>query len=114
MLINAAQDYALRMCCHLARHGGTASSKEISKATGAPRDYLIQLAQHLREAGIVEGMAGKHGGYRLAKAPWEVSVLAVMEAVYETGEARKLGAEAGYAERQALDVLDGITLLEAM
>lgn len=114
MLINAAQDYALRMCCHLARHEGTASSKEISEATGTPRDYLIQLAQHLRAAGIVEGVAGRHGGYRLAKDPWDVSVLSVMEAVCGTEEARKLGAEAGYAERQALDVLDGVTLTEAM
>lgn len=28
MLINVTHDYALRMCCHLARKGGCASSRE--------------------------------------------------------------------------------------
>lgn len=102
------------MCGHLARKGGRASSKEIADATGAPRDYLIQLAQLLRDSGIIEGQPGKHGGYALAKNPGEISALDVMRAVDESHEHVKLGEEAGYVKRQMLDTLDGITLLEAM
>ncbi len=42
-----------------------------------PRDYLIQLAQLLRNAGIIEATAGKHGGYRLARKPSEISLLEI-------------------------------------
>lgn len=81
MLINAAHDYALRMCAYLARKGGYAPSSEIAHATGAPRDYLIQIAQRLRGAGIVEGRTGRHGGYRLAKEPSAVTAFDVMFAI---------------------------------
>lgn len=114
MLVNAAHDYALRMCCHLARKGGRASSSEIAEATGAPRDYLIQLAQLLRGAGIVKASPGKYGGYALAKEPDQISALEVMRAVDESREPKRMGEEAKYVKRQMLDVLDGITLLEAM
>lgn len=114
MLINAANDYALRMCAYLARKGGSASSREIAEATGSPRDYLIQLVQPLRDSGVIEGQPGRHGGYRLAKDPGEVSVLAVMRAVDEATEPERLGEEAVYVKRQALDLLDGITLREVM
>ena len=46
-----------------------------------PRDYLIQLAQLLRNAGIIEARPGKHGGYRLAKDPADTNVLEIMEAL---------------------------------
>ena len=75
MLISTTNDYALRMCAYLARQGGIASSKEIADAVGVSREYLIQIAQRLRNAGIVEARPGKHGGYRLAKEPGDVSAL---------------------------------------
>lgn len=114
MLINVTHDYALRMCCYLARKGGCASSKEIADATGAPRDYLIQLAQLLRDSGIIEGQPGRHGGYRLAKDPGEVSALAVMRAVDEASEPEHPSREAMYVKRQLLDALDCLRLPEVM
>ncbi len=113
MMLNASHDYALRMCCHLARMG-RASSREISEATGAPRDYLIQIAQSLREAGIVEGHPGKRGGYSLVEDPRLTSVLDVVRALDGPRNPDRLGREAEYAERQVLDALDGITLWEVM
>lgn len=113
MMIKANHDYALRMCAHLARKGCAVPSSEIAEAEGIPHDYLIQIAQRLRNAGIVEARTGRHGGYRLAKDPGEVRVLDVMLALgfYER---ERLGKEADYVKRQLLDALDGITLLEAI
>lgn len=114
MLINSTHDYALRMCCHLARNGGRASTREMAEAVGVSRAYLTQIAQPLRDAGILTGHAGKCGGYSLALPPGEASVLDVLRAVDEAREPGELGEEAAYVKRQMLDVLDGITLLEAM
>lgn len=111
MIINAAQDYALRMCCFLARKSSTASSKEIAEATGAPRDYLIQIAQLLRDEGVVEARPGKHGGYRLAKRPDEISVADIVFAV--DGSVRDgRGAECAVVETRIVCVLSGMTLEE--
>lgn len=111
MIINAAQDYALRMCCFLARKCSTASSKEIAEATGAPRDYLIQIAQLLRDAGIVEARPGKRGGYRLANPAGEISVADVVFAV--DGSVREeRGSECAVAERLIRCTLAYMTLDE--
>ena len=111
MITNAAQDYALRMCAYLARKGGTASSKEIAEATGSPRDFLIQTAQLLRDAGIVEARPGKHGGYRLAKPAGEISVAGIVFAV--DGSMRDgRGAECAVVETRITCVLSSMMLEE--
>ena len=65
MQFKASTDYGLRAVLYLAAQGHTCSSKDIAQDMSIPRDYLIQLAQLLRNAGIIEARPGKHGGYRL-------------------------------------------------
>ncbi len=83
MQLKASTDYALRTVLYLAMNGGIYSSKEISTAIAVPRDYLIQLAQLLRNAGIIEAKAGKTGGYMLAKPIDGITFLDVINAVKE-------------------------------
>ena len=64
MQFKASTDYGLRAVLYLAAQGHTCSSKDIAQDLSIPRDYLIQLAQLLRNAGIIEARPGKHGGYR--------------------------------------------------
>ena len=45
-----------------------------------PRDYLIQLALRLRNAGLIKARPGKNGGYMLAKKPSEITVGSVLDA----------------------------------
>ena len=72
MQLKASTDYGMRAILYLAAQGTTCSSKDIAEDMSIPRDYLIQLAQLLRNAGIIEARPGKHGGYRLAKEPAEM------------------------------------------
>lgn len=81
MQLKASTDYGLRAILYLAAQGTTCSSKDIAEDMSIPRDYLIQLAQLLRNAGIIEARPGKHGGYRLAKGPEETNVLEIIEAL---------------------------------
>lgn len=81
MQLKASTDYGIRAVLYMAAYGDTCSSKDIAESMSIPRDYLIQLAQQLRNAGIIAARPGKHGGYRLAKDPSKISVLDVMRAL---------------------------------
>lgn len=81
--LKASTDYGLRALLYLAAKDATCSSKDIAQDMSIPRDYLIQLAQLLRNAGLIEARPGKHGGYHLAKDPSDISVLQVMNALDE-------------------------------
>ena len=89
----AALDYSLRALCYLA-DGRVASSLDISEARDVPRDYLVQLMQDLREAGLVRGRPGRLGGYGLARAASDVSVAEVVDALAGSGSDPGAGAEA--------------------
>lgn len=83
MQFKASTDYGMRAVLYLAARGTTCSSRDIAEDMSIPRDYLIQLAQLLRNANIIEARPGKHGGYRLAQDPTEISVLDVINALDE-------------------------------
>ena len=83
MQFKASTDYGMRAILYLAAQGTTCSSKDIAQDMSIPRDYLIQLAQLLRNAGLIEARPGKHGGYRLAKEPSDITVLQIMKALEE-------------------------------
>lgn len=83
MQLKASTDYGLRAVLYLAYRGDTCSSKDIAEQMSIPRDYLIQLAQLLRNAEIIEARPGKHGGYRLAKDPSQITLLQVMNVLSE-------------------------------
>lgn len=74
MKFKASVDYGMRTVIYLALKDDVCSSREISEEMSIPRDYLIQLALHLRDAGLVKTRAGKNGGYELAKSPEDITL----------------------------------------
>ena len=77
----ASVEYGMRAVLYLAEKGSTCSSREVAEEMAIPRDYLIQLAQLLRNAGIIHARPGKNGGYNLAKDASEISMLDVLNAL---------------------------------
>src|ERR1700691_5629350 len=49
-------------------------SKEITERQGVPQRYLEQVMQQLVRAGILKGVRGPRGGYRLARERRRISV----------------------------------------
>ena len=79
MYITQHTDYALRALIYL----GTNSERlvtiqEISERFGVSRNHLMKVVNALIRAGFVEGVRGKGGGLRLARAPREIAVGAVV------------------------------------
>ena len=85
MKLKASTDYGVRAVLYIAEKGGVCSSKEISEQMQIPRDYLIQLALHLRNAGIIKAFAGKNGGYALAKSPSKITLYSILNAFENDG-----------------------------
>lgn len=61
--------------------GGAVPASKLAEFHGVPAAYLAKALQSLSRAGIVESVAGRHGGYRLGRPPAEVTLLDVVEAV---------------------------------
>ena len=75
--------YALRAMVDLAQH---ASSEPVGRQELADRqeisaDYVAQLFRHLVAQGLVDGVKGPGGGYRLARDPAKISAGDVLRAV---------------------------------
>lgn len=82
-------DYAIRaiLCLATEGRGGPIPVATIARRMEVPRRFLPQIMQDLVQAGLVEGTPGRGGGYRLTRAPGEISLLEVIEAV--EGDARR-------------------------
>ena len=83
MQLSRRADYALRAVIDLAieSDGGRVQLREIAARQAIPEKYLEQLLRLLKTAGVVHATRGSRGGYQLAKAADELTVLAVFEAV---------------------------------
>ena len=76
-------DYAIRAMLALAEsgEGERLSARQIAAARGIPAQILPRIMSDLGRAGLVVSVAGRTGGYELAKARSSVSLLDVIQAV---------------------------------
>jgi Rrf2 family protein len=75
--------YALRAMVDLALHadGEPVLRQEIAERQDISADYVAQLFRPLHAAGLVEGVKGPGGGYRLARDAAEIAANDVIRAV---------------------------------
>lgn len=71
MRISTRGRYALRAMVDLAQHreNDPVSRQDISDRQEISADYLAQIFMDLQSAGLVEGVKGPGGGYRLLREP---------------------------------------------
>jgi len=76
-------DYALRLAVNLAgRYGdGSVSTRALSDEEDVSYQLACKLMQRLHKEGLVESDMGPKVGFRLARPPQEVPILAIIEAI---------------------------------
>jgi Rrf2 family protein len=77
MRISAKCDYACRALLELSLHWPKEEPlqiQEIAEKQNIPLKYLVQILIQLKRMGIVDSVRGKQGGYRLSKAPKQISL----------------------------------------
>lgn len=76
MMISTRGRYALRVMIDLAEHTGDGyiPMKEVADRQGVSLKYLERIMPALSKNGLVEGVHGKGGGYRLSRSPQNYTV----------------------------------------
>ena len=119
---------ALEAVTDIAYHGGPepVQSQDIADRLKLPRRYLEQVMQQLVHAGILRGVRGPRGGYRLARERRRVSVgdvVRVVRGIEEAGGEDRLASPSGLGsgvigplwatvEREMMDNLDATTIAD--
>ncbi len=86
MKINRASEYAIRCMLYLAAKAPkVVSRQEVAYAMEVPEHFLAKIAQQLAQAGLIEILQGRYGGYRLRHSPEDINLLQIIEAL--SGEA---------------------------
>ncbi len=75
--------FAIEAVLDIAYHSGgePVRSREITRRQGIPRRYLEQTLQQLVRSGILMGVRGPRGGYRLARERRRISVGEIVRVV---------------------------------
>ena len=75
-------DYGIRALLYLANYDGDrAKAAEIAAAMEIPTGFLHQVLQELQRARLVTSRPSRSGGYSLARAADEISILEIVEAL---------------------------------
>lgn len=84
MKISSRCEYACRSILELALHGTSETpltAFTIADRRGIPEKYLVHILLQLKNAGLVRSIRGAQGGYLLAHAPADISLLDIVEAI---------------------------------
>jgi len=128
MKLSTKGRYAVTAMMDLALHDrfGPVTLAEISQCQGISLSYLEQLFARLRKKGLVEGVRGPGGGYRLARSAADVTVADIVSAVDEKVDATRCSGRRNCQEgkhclthelwtdlsQQIFTFLSGITLAQ--
>ncbi|MBW4652972.1 MAG: Rrf2 family transcriptional regulator [Kaiparowitsia implicata GSE-PSE-MK54-09C] len=94
MDLSCKSEYALLALVELSAHyaeGEPIQIRQIAAEQHIPDRYLEQLLAALRRAGLVRSQRGAKGGYMLAREPWKITLLDVIQCIE--------GADAQSADR---------------
>jgi Rrf2 family protein len=83
-------DYGIRAMIALARADGLegrVSVRRIAQQMSIPVAFLPRVMRDLVAAGLVDAIAGRTGGYRLARSPAAIPVLEIIESI--EGDSRR-------------------------
>ncbi len=83
MEITRQADYAVRAMVHVGRLplGSRVSTATISEAEKTPLPFLTKVIAHLVRSGLVTTNRGMGGGVSVARAPQEITLLEILEAI---------------------------------
>ncbi|NBB79228.1 MAG: Rrf2 family transcriptional regulator [Verrucomicrobia bacterium] len=86
MKLSRKLEYACRVLAQLGRsheQNKLAHIDALALAEAIPSNYLVQILNELRNAGLIVSKRGKQGGYALAKEPKQIRLIEIVAALDE-------------------------------
>lgn len=106
MKLSHKLEYACRVLSQLGLSYGQdklAHIETLAQAEAVPANYLVQILNELRNAGLIVSKRGKQGGYALARPPKKIALVEIVEAV--DGELLERNfEEAGHSGARVADI----------
>lgn len=80
MKLTSQEEYGLRILLHLVRgaDGDCVTTSEIAASEGISEQYVSKLFRLLAQSGLVEGVRGRSGGFRLARSAADIDLAEVL------------------------------------
>ncbi len=104
MKITAQEEYGLRCLLRLSQcdEGNSLTIPEVATAEGLSEPYVAKILAGLRQAGFIESVRGRSGGYRLKVDPNEIGLGSLLLTLGDP-----LFEEPNYCEKHAGTATDG-------
>ena len=96
MRLTTASRYAVQALARLPP-GAWGRARDIAGAASLPDPFLGKVLSQLVKAGLARSVKGPRGGYSLARAPGEITLLDIIEAVDGPIRAESAGVSPGGA-----------------
>lgn len=94
MIVSTKGRYALRVMSDMAAAGSLYTPmKDVAARQGVSKKYMEQIMPLLVKGGLVEGVRGLGGGYRLTKKPEEYTLFEILSLV--EGDLAPVGCVSG-------------------
>jgi Rrf2 family iron-sulfur cluster assembly transcriptional regulator len=90
---------------HKAGLDGPVTAARVSRGCKFPPRYLYRVLRRLVDAGLLLGLSGPQGGYRLAKGPGQIRLLDIVLAVEEPDRGASL-EPVQHAQRPAIKLVN--------
>ena len=78
MQFSKTTNYAMDLVYYLAEEGELCNTSQLSTSLGIPPSYVPKVSSLLKQAGLIEAVEGRQGGYRLAKPPQCITLLDIL------------------------------------
>jgi Rrf2 family iron-sulfur cluster assembly transcriptional regulator len=80
-MISRSSEYAIRALTFLAKQGGQRFhlARDMAEALGIPAPFLGKVLQPLVTRGVLDSQRGRSGGFKLARASGEITLLHIVE-----------------------------------
>jgi FeS assembly SUF system regulator len=81
--ISKLADYGIVLASQMARLGFAQvhAVSDLSLQTGVPQPTASKVLKRLARGGVARSLRGVHGGYRLSRAPEEISLAEILQAI---------------------------------
>ena len=88
MRLSSKSQYGLRACCILSKHYDSRciSASMLEKEIAVSNKYIEKIMRMLSYAGVVQAVRGASGGYKLARAPKDITIGDVVRALEDNME----------------------------